>query len=98
MRFKKKILHRTYLEEEKMKKEKEEQEEEEEMVWEEDEEQNQQENKRYGHTEWARWLKQASRLATGWTARVRSRVSEGWRFTSVLNTQTAPGVHSATIK
>ena len=36
-------------------------------------------------------------LATGSTARVRFRLSEGWRFSSVL-TQTAPGVHSAYYK
>ena len=39
----------------------------------------------------------ARRLVTGSTARVRSRVSEGWRFSS-LHIQTAPGVHSAYYK
>ena len=34
-------------------------------------------------------------LATGSTARIRSRVLEGWRFFSLLRIQTAPGVHSA---
>ena len=37
-------------------------------------------------------------MATGSTARVRFQVSEGWRFSLVLNTQTAPGVHSAYYK
>ena len=40
----------------------------------------------------------AMRLATGSMARVRSQVSEGWRFSSVLRIQTAPGVHSAYYK
>ena len=40
----------------------------------------------------------ARRLATGSTARVRSRVSEGWRYSSLLRMQTAPGVHSASYK
>ena len=40
----------------------------------------------------------ARRLVTGSTVRVRSRVSEGWRFSSVLRIQTAPGVHSASYK
>ena len=34
-------------------------------------------------------------LTTGSTARVRFRVSEWWRFSSVLNTHTPPGVNSA---
>ena len=37
----------------------------------------------------------ARRLVTGSTARVRSRVSEGWRFSSLLRIQTAP--HSPTL-
>ena len=37
----------------------------------------------------------ARRLATGSTAWVLSRVSEGWRFSSLLRIQTDPGVHSA---
>ena len=42
---------------------------------------------------------QAARcLVTGSTAWVRSRVSEGWRFSSLLHVQTAPGVHSAYYK
>ena len=36
----------------------------------------------------------ARRLATSSTARVRSQVSERWRFSSLLRIQTAPGVHS----
>ena len=40
----------------------------------------------------------ARRLVTGSTARVRSRVSEGWRFSSLLHVKTAPGVHSASYK
>ena len=40
----------------------------------------------------------ARRLATGWTARVRARVSEWWRFSSLLRVQTCPGVHSASYK
>ena len=40
----------------------------------------------------------ARRLAMGSTARVRSRVSEGWRFSSFLHVQTAPGAHSAYYK
>ena len=39
----------------------------------------------------------ARRLATGSTAWVRSRVLEGWRFSS-FHIQTAPGVHSAYYK
>ena len=35
----------------------------------------------------------ARRLATDWTAWVRSRVSEGWRFSSLLCVQTGTGVH-----
>ena len=40
----------------------------------------------------------ARRLARGSTARVRSRVLEGWRFPSLIPIQTAPGVHSAYYK
>ena len=40
----------------------------------------------------------ARRLATGWTARVRSQVSKGWRFSSLPRAQTGPGVHSASYK
>ena len=36
----------------------------------------------------------ARRLATGW----KVRVSEGWRFFSLLRVQTGPGVHSAFYK
>ena len=38
------------------------------------------------------------RLVTSSTTRVRSRVSEGWRFSSLLRIQTAPGVQSAYYK
>ena len=38
------------------------------------------------------------RLVTDTTSRVRSRVSEDWRFSSLLHIQTAPGVHSAYYK
>ena len=38
------------------------------------------------------------RLTMGWTARVRSRVSEGWRFSSLLRVQTGPGFYSASYK
>ena len=41
---------------------------------------------------------EARRLATGSMAQVRSRVTEGWRFPSLLRVQTAPGVHSAYYK
>ena len=40
----------------------------------------------------------ARRFATGSITRVRSRVSEGWRFSSLLRIQTAPGVQSAYYK
>ena len=41
----------------------------------------------------------ARRLTTGWTARVRSRVSEGWRFFfSLLRVQTGHEVYSASYK
>ena len=40
----------------------------------------------------------ARRLVMGTAARVRSRVSEGWRFFTLLRTHTAPGVHSAYYK
>ena len=40
----------------------------------------------------------ARRLATGWTAWVRSRVSEGGDFSSLLRVQTGPGVHSVSCK
>ena len=40
----------------------------------------------------------ARRLATGSTARVRSQVSEEWRFSSLLRIQTAPEVLSAYYK
>ena len=40
----------------------------------------------------------ARRSATGSAARVRSRVSEEWRFSSLLRIQTAPVVHSAYYK
>ena len=40
----------------------------------------------------------ARRLAAGWTARVRSRVSEGGDFSSHLRVQTGPGVHSTSYK
>ena len=40
----------------------------------------------------------ARHLATGWTARVRSRVSEGGNFSSFIRVQTGPGVHSASYK
>ena len=42
---------------------------------------------------------QATGLATGWTARVRSRVSEGVEiFYPLLRVQTGPGVHSTSYK
>ena len=40
----------------------------------------------------------ARRLATGWTARVRSREADGCDFSSLLRVQTGPGVHSASYK
>ena len=40
----------------------------------------------------------ARRLATGSTARVRTRVSEEWRFPSLLCVQTGPEVHSVSYK
>ena len=40
----------------------------------------------------------ARRLATGSRAQVRSRESEGWRFSSLLHVQTASGIHSAYYK
>ena len=40
----------------------------------------------------------ARRLATGWTAHVQLRVSEGWRFSLLLGVQTDPKVHSASYK
>ena len=40
----------------------------------------------------------ARHLVTGSTARVQSQVLEGWRFSSLLRIETAPGVHSASYK
>ena len=47
---------------------------------------------------WGHVAQATRRLVTGSTSRVRSRVSEGWRFSSILRIQTAPGVHSAYYK
>ena len=46
-----------------------------------------------GHVAHVAW-----RLAIGLTAWVQSWVSEGWRFSSLLPVQTAPGVHSVYYK
>ena len=40
----------------------------------------------------------ARRLATGWTARVRSGCRRGGDFSSLLRVQTGPGVHSTSYK
>ena len=40
----------------------------------------------------------ARRVDAGWTARVRSRVAEVWRFSSLFRVQSGPRVHSASYK
>ena len=47
-----------------------------------------------------KWVrpKAARRLTADWTARIRFRLSEGWKNVSLLRVQTGPGVHSASCK